>query len=175
MDSGPVYGMPMANPIIKMNRAARIAIIPCPPTKEPILEMIALVNFATRSLREFGTKRRPIFTTLSNEDKKYRVKTRIVIVATTPETKARPTPTTPPNAVTTKAPSLITELTLLSSESITPYLLFKSFINALFFKSLTNCGALSIKELISSIRGGIAIQMKSPTNINTEPTTILTA
>ena len=99
----------------------------------------------------------------------------MVIVATTPETNARPTPTTPPNAVTTNAPSLITELTLLSSESITPYLLFKSLINALFFKSLTNCGALSIKEFISSTSGGIAIQMNNPTNVKTEPTTILTA
>ena len=70
MDSGPVYGMPIANPIIKMNKEARIAIIPCPPTNEPMREMIALVNFATRSLREFGTKRRPIFTTLSSEDRK---------------------------------------------------------------------------------------------------------
>ena len=68
-----------------MKSAARIAIIPCPPTKDPIREMIAFVNFATRSLRELGTKRRPIFTTLSSEDKKYRVKTRIVIVATMPE------------------------------------------------------------------------------------------
>ena len=137
--------------------------------------MIAFVNFATRSLRELGTKRSPIFTTLSSEDKKYRVKTKIVIVATTPEMKARPTPTTPPNAVTTKAPSLITELTLVSSESIIPYLLFNSLINELFFKSFTNCGALPINASISSSNGGIAIHMNNATKSNTEPTTAVTA
>ncbi len=61
--SEPEYGIPIIKPIIKMNKAARIAIIPCPPTKEPTLAIIALLNFDTRSRRVAGTNLKLICTT----------------------------------------------------------------------------------------------------------------
>ena len=61
--SGAGYGMPIISPITKINMAAKAAIIDWPPTKEPTLETIALVNFETRSRLDAGTNRKPIFIT----------------------------------------------------------------------------------------------------------------
>ena len=68
--SGPGYGMPIIKPMIKINTAARAAIIACPPTKEPILPTIALVNLETRSRLVAGTNLRPIFITWGSEARK---------------------------------------------------------------------------------------------------------
>ena len=68
--SGPGYGMPIIKPIIKIKVAARAAIIACPPTKEPILATMALVNLETRSRLVAGTNLRAIFITCGRDARK---------------------------------------------------------------------------------------------------------
>ena len=70
MASGPGYGMPIVNPIIKINMAAKAAIMAWPPTNEPILETMAFVNLETRSRLLVGTKRRPMLITCGSEARK---------------------------------------------------------------------------------------------------------